>query len=216
MTDDRLEERLLEAARRYHEPPQTPREEIWARLEQHRSARQAAPPRPVPFAWRARTRWLRPLLAAAAVLMLGIAIGRLTLAPSREAVAPAVAGDPRVGPGGRADSAGPASLATRLAAAQHLTRVEALLVEYETGAASQEMQAAARDLLFRTRLWLDAGRAGDPALRRLLEDLELVLMQITQLAPNGQPGEREWIDQGLAEREIRPRLRNAIPTGPAA
>jgi hypothetical protein len=33
MTDDQLDQRLRDAARSYNAPPQTPREEMWARIE---------------------------------------------------------------------------------------------------------------------------------------------------------------------------------------
>jgi hypothetical protein len=97
-----------------------------------------------------------------------------------------------------------------------LSRVEALLTDYRTGRTDADFRAVARELLSSTRLWLDAGRVDDARLRALLEDLELVLVQITRLAPSGSVDERALIDQGLAEREIRARLRNAIPAGPTA
>lgn len=215
MTDDRFEEFLREEAESYRTPPPTPREEIWARIE---AARRVEPTRAAETTdlterrLRRRLRW-QPVLAAAAVLALAVAIGRVTVprpgqaGPVAAAPAATLTADPAAAPG---------SVATALAAANHLTRIEALLTDYQTGRPEAEVQALARELLSRTRLWLDGDRLDDPRLRALLEDLEVVLVQLVQLAPNGQAGERALIDEGLAERQIRPRLRGALPPGPAA
>src|SRR3989442_13320963 len=102
MMDDRLGERLEQAARDYPRPPATPREELWARIQAERARRRAAPRVLV------LQPWLRWGLAAAAVLLLGVAIGRST-APTTPALSVA-----------RAD------LPYRVAAAQYLTRTQAL------------------------------------------------------------------------------------------
>jgi hypothetical protein len=72
MTDERLGEPLERAAREYHRPPATPREEMWARVQaeraRRRSTRRVIELRP----------WLRWSLAAAAVLLVGVAIGRFS------------------------------------------------------------------------------------------------------------------------------------------
>src|SRR5437667_96037 len=73
MMDDRLGERLEQAARDYHRPPATPREELWARIQAERARRRSAP-RVV----RLRP-WFRWSLAAAAVLLVGVLIGRATV-----------------------------------------------------------------------------------------------------------------------------------------
>lgn len=214
MTDDRFEEFLREEARAYRTPPPTPREEIWDRIE---AARRVEPSRAAEAIdlterrFRRRLRW-QPFLAAAAVLALGVAIGRITLPrPGQRGSAPAPAATLT------ADrAAAPGSVATALAAANHLIKIDALLTDYQTGRPDAEVQALARELLSRTRLWLDGDRLDDPRLRALLEDLEVILVQLVQLPPNGQAGERALIDDGLAERQIRPRLQGAIPAGPAA
>ena len=65
---------------------------------------------------------------------------------------------------------------------------------------------------------LTAQRLSDPSTRVLLEDLELLLVQVARLAPaqKGQADERALIDDNMAERAIRLRLRDAIPAGPTA
>jgi hypothetical protein len=216
MTDDRFDEWLRDAAQEYHRPTETPGEEIWARIEAARRARAAGCEpggKPVIDLDARRGRWrprLGPLVALAAVLLLGVAIGRWSLR-SRGA------GSPGAPPVLAADSTTAGlSVAGRVAAAEHLSRVEALLTDYRTGRTDTDFRSLARELLSRTRLWLDAGRVDDARLRALLEDLELVLVQIAQLAPNGPAAERALIDQGLAERQIRARLQRVMPASPTA
>lgn len=209
MSDEELDERLRELARGYREPPTVPREEIWARVE---AARRQDPTRTTPIlslASRRRT-WLRPAMALAATLVLGIAIGRWAL--------------PELQPGGPATTAfreSPAQEARgetvmKYYALDHLRRVDYLLTDYQTGRVTDEFRSSSRDLLVETRQLLESPRLKDPKIRRLLEDLEVLLAQVAQLTPNGPGVERALIDDNMAERAIRPRLRNAIPSGPTA
>ena len=226
MTEDRFEEFLRETAQDYHRPPETPRAEIWARVEaarkrDRRTDGQTGRPADgredagvLPSARRpvlpSARRTVRLVLAIAAVLALGVAIGRLTMRVPTSRPVPA--------PIGVAPAAGAArpNVAYQVVATQHLSRVEALLTELKTEQAAANLAPQARDLLSTTRLLLDSPRITDPMLRSLLQDVELVLVQLAQLSPGGRPEERALIDQGMAERQIRPRLRNAIPAGPAA
>ena len=198
MTDDRIDQRLRELARDYHRPPATPREELWARIAAARADRRAAPRvlvlRP----------WLRWGLAAAAVLVLGIALGRIT-APTRQVAA-------------QADSSG--AVAYQIAATQYLTRTEALLASFRaearTGRLDAQFAGQARDLLTTTRLMMDSPAARDPRLKTLLDDLEVVLAQIAQV-PSGRTGEDvDLITQGIEQRSVLLRLQTAVPAGPGA
>jgi hypothetical protein len=152
--------------------------------------------------------WLRWSAGIAAVLALGIGIGRWTAPPPRGGVAPVA----RTSAGDR----GP--LAYRVAAAQYLTRTEALLTgfrsETRSGQADAQFARQARDLLGTTRLMLDSPAARDGRLKGLLEDLELVLAQIAQLPPRGDTAEVQLINQGLEQRSVLLRLRTANPAGP--
>ena len=91
--DDRLDDRLRELAGEYNKPPETPREAMWERIvaERSKKADPATPvesaddkspePRVLPFR---RFRYGRPFQIAAgvaAVLALGIGLGRLTVHP---------------------------------------------------------------------------------------------------------------------------------------
>ena len=200
MTDERFERLLREAAQDYHRPPATPREEMWQGIAARRAARRRRA-----ATWRPVLRWG---VGIAAVLALGIGIGRWTAEPRRTGPAPVAA----AGGGDREP------LAYRVAAAQYLTRTEALLTgfrsEARSGQADAQFARQARDLLGTTRLMLDSPAAQDGRLKGLLEDLELVLAQIAQLPPRGDTEEVQLINQGLEQRSVLLRLRTANPAGP--
>src|SRR5262245_7083803 len=75
MNDDQMDELLIQGARDYNVPGEVPREEMWARLSAARKAARTVPPVDVPQPRRVRT-WLSLGVAAAAVLVVGIVIGR--------------------------------------------------------------------------------------------------------------------------------------------
>jgi len=200
MTDDRFEQRLHQAAQDYHRPPATPREELWRRIAAARAARQQ------------RVLVLRPALrwgvGIAAVLALGVAIGRWSVTGSPPSPADQ-------GPGERTTT-----FVYQLAAAQYLTRTEALLTgfraETRAGVPTAQFSVQARDLLCTTRLMLDSPAARDVRLKSLLEDLELVLAQIAQLPSSGDRDDVQLINQGLEQRSVLLRLRTASPPGPGS
>ncbi len=192
MTEDRFDWLLREAAQDYHRPPDTPREEMWRRIAAARRARHA---RVI-----ALRPWLRWGLAAAAVLAVGVGLGRVSMRHQQTIV---------VAPG---------DLAYRVAAAQYLSRTEALLTgfrsEARTGRIDVQFAGQARDLLTTTRLMLDSPAAEDPRLKSLLEDLELVLAQIAQVPRGSDRADLQLINQGLEQRSVLLRLRTANPAGP--
>lgn len=195
--DDLLDARFRELARDYHEPPEPPRDAMWAVI----SARRASPRIRVlrsPWTWG---------LAAAATLAVGVALGRWSAVRAPGSGTPVVA------------DAVVTDAPLRLAATQHLTRAEALLTGVRSGSVPVDAPfiASARELLTMTRLLLDSPLAQDAQLLDLLEDLELVLAQVVQLDPT--PRETDDLDlitDGLNQRGVLPRLRAAIPAGPAA
>jgi hypothetical protein len=83
------ERRIGELVRRhgsyYHDPPATPREAIWARIEAERGKAGGV----VPLAPRTQRRWWLGALAMAAVLALGIALGRVSMREASEREGPA-------------------------------------------------------------------------------------------------------------------------------
>jgi hypothetical protein len=207
MSDDQLDERLREAARAYNAPPETPREAMWTRIEAGRradgrpssgAAGQRAT-RILPFG----RRWAPWTAAAAAVLALGIGLGRLSVSPHPTSWE------------------GPSANATtyRLAAQEHLSQSEAFLTLFRTSLEEPRnhrlASASARQLLATNRLLLDSPAAAEPAMRLLLEDLELVLAEIAQLSPRSREQDLQLIREGMERGNVMPRLRTAVPAGAA-
>jgi len=202
LDDDSLPERLLDAARDYHAPLPTPREEMWVAIAAARAKRRAVRSTARPLAW---------TLALAAALVLGIGIGRYGwLAGGPRSEAPLAQGPALAAPGAP----------YRVAAAQYLARTEVLLTDFRSesrsGRVDPQFLASARDLLTTTRLMLDSPAGDDPHLRVLLQDLELVLAQITQLPSEpAAKAELDLINQGLTQHSVLARIRAATPASGA-
>lgn len=196
-----LSARLMDAAREYQDPPPPPREEMWQRVQAARRHHAVVVPM-----------WQRPLvlvpLAVAATLLLGIAIGRNWL-PIGTVVKREVAVDTTTSPARKKD------LFAQYAAEQTLGQAEVLLTQYRSdvtaGVQPTTTPAEARKLLLATRLLLDAPTISDPRLRDLLEDLELVMAQISE--GSEQKEDRAVITEGLERRDVLPRLRAATTIG---
>lgn len=130
------------------------------------------------------------------------------------------AADPRRGstrnPLARRAAADDAALPYRLAAMQHLVTTEALLVslrgDLRTGRKDTTIAVWAGDLLGTTRVLIDSPAGHDPQLKQLLEDLELVLAQISRLpGARGEAADLGLIDDAVRHREIMTRLRALSP-----
>jgi hypothetical protein len=117
------------------------------------------------------------------------------------------------------NNTGARSAAYTLATVRHFTAVEALLTSFQTSQhdarGDAQMAAWSRALLSQTRLLLDSPAASDPVRRKLLQDLELVLVQMTQLSPSDTPIDREMIDGSVRNNDVITRLRSAVPAGGA-
>ena len=199
--DPKFERWLQNAAKSYHSPHATPREEMWSRIETARRHKHVIELRP----------WMRWVVAAAAVLILGIGIGRWTAHQSVAGNRPTTVAAADSTTGGQSD------FAYQVAATQYLSHTEAFLTSFRADVGSHgtangaRFARQARDLLSTTRLMLDSPAGKDQRLRSLLEDLELVLVQISQ----SQGGhDRDLITQGMNQSNVLPKLRSAIPAGP--
>ncbi len=202
MTDERFEEFLKHALDELDPVPEPPREAMWAQIEQARR-----------FSRRAQRKsyrvWLSWGAGLAAMLALGVGIGRMTARQQVPGSAPVQVAQNAVTPN---------STTYQVAVSQHLSRAEVLLTSFRTqaGPTSLDPQLAqvAGDLLTSTRLLLDSPAADDPRVAALLGDLELILAQIAGLsAPSAE--EREIIQDGLNRTAVLPRLR-ATTAGPAS
>ncbi len=118
------------------------------------------------------------------------------------------------------DERGNAPDAFDIVAARHLSRSEVFLTLFRDALRGDETAelspATARQLLVRNRLLLDSPAARDPRMRRLLEDLELVLAQIAQLPADDRTEDTELITDGMEAGDVLTRLRSATSTGVAA
>jgi hypothetical protein len=222
MNEDRLDDLLREAAREYNDPPAVPAEEMWARIEASRKSRRrplqrlrAVPPR---VWWPA---------AAAAVLAIGIGIGRIsdpgpdpihTAAVESTSPAGPVASGPAApdavsSPDAAAPQGAPGLYA--FAAARYFDRTEAMLTAFQRNGhdddSFRELSGWARDLLVETRLFLGSPAAEDPVLQMLFVDLEVVLAEIVQMSAHRQDEERPWVEAALDEKSILLRLQTNKP-----
>jgi hypothetical protein len=268
MTDDpmdELDQLLRTAARDYNRPSAVPRDQMWERIRAERERAQRSAP---PVLVLSRRRWLVAAVAAAAMLVVGIGLGRLyerypseTQAARMAAVTPPATVDPAKNPslastpidtapdagsvqsprnvlaggavrpststrqprpagpggpgvGGRA--ADGASMAYRLAVVEHLAGAEALLTSFRVsskrGEVDPDIARWARSLLTTTRLLESSAAQQDPTMRRLLGDLELVLLQIAQYTAGARnTGELELIEHSIERRGVIAKIRTTIP-----
>lgn len=203
-TDEQIDHWVQEAAQSYHAPPEAPRDEMWHAIQ---AARRTPDVRPI----RRPIRWVTWSVGVAAVLAMGIGIG-LTIASNGKAPVPVAASD---------DSAttSPDRVSTALAVAttEHLAQAETFLTLFRdaarTGESSSYASATARHLLATNRLITDTPVSADPALKELLQDLELVLAQISQLSEDSWEGETDLITDGIEQRAVLSRLQTAVPAG---
>ncbi len=210
MPDERIDEAVSELARSYNVPLPTPRDEMWRAIEAglDRAAERVVPierARRAPAAFHRLVGWA---VAAAALLVLGIGIGRMTAPHS---------------PGLVLAPSGERSELLRTAALEHLSRSESLLTlvraDARSGRTDPHALRVARNLLIGTRVLLDAPDETDPAMRSLLEDLEFVLMQVVGAEESEVKGghdagtELNLALRGMDERAVLPRIQAVIPSG---
>ena len=210
MNDERFEELMRDAAISYRRPPNAPLDEMWQSIEAELDASVVAAPRRFTARTLLTSQWMR----FAAVLVLGIGIGRVWTSRQHDAVTsttPTI-----VGVQGGASTAAPKAVATAYDAAttRYLDQTAALLValpnEIRAGHANGQFIARAGDLLLTTRMLIDSPASTDPAMRNLLEDLELVLAQIVRLQSERGRTEMDLINQAMEQRDVLPRLRSAV------
>lgn len=208
MNEEQFEDYLKRALRELDPVPPAPREAMWARIEEQRRTAKVAPQIGL-----AKRTWIGWGVGLAAMLAIGVGLGRLSVRNASETVnAPLAVSTPVTG----ATRSEPVNrTAYQLTVAHHLTSAEALLTSFKTqpqGTLDPEIAVWARDLLTNTRMLLDSPAADDPKVAALLEDLELVIAQIARLsAPSSV--ERELIREGIQKTDVLPRLRASQAAG---
>jgi hypothetical protein len=200
MTEQQFEDYLKRTLPDLDPVPPTPRDAIWANIQEQRHSVK-------PITGRNR-QWLGWGVGLAAMLAIGVGLGRLSVRNAVDtADAPVAINTTRPEPVNRT--------AYRLTVEQHMTSAEALLTSFKTqpqGTLDPDIAVWARDLLTNTRMLLDSPAADDPEVAALLEDLELVIAQIARMsAPSSV--ERELIREGIQKTDVLPRLRASQSAG---
>jgi len=220
MTDDRFDKLMRDAADTFRRPPEPPTEEMWAEIEARAGLGSPTPAVPIasitPRVEARRGFRIPSWVGIAATLVIGIGIGRGSTVVGRDGV-PA-----------RIDTIAVAELPSaavprndpaldrpyEVEASQYLGQTAALLTslpsEARSGRTDEQFANRATDLLARTRLLIDSPAANEPAMRDLLEDLELVLVQVVRLRSNASRTDLDIINRALEQRDVIPRLRTAV------
>ena len=199
-----------------------PHEMMWRRIDANRRTwkRNATkPPRRI-----TASLWRR-VSAIAAVVVVGVAIGRHAW-PSGSVVrgnsvattvsaASAASASATSALGPDALAAGPVSSdPMRVAMDEHLIRTVALLTTVRDRdpdlGPGLDVTSWARDLLGTTRLLMDEPTLRDEPTRRLLQDLELVMMQIIQSRSNGADDARRVATETMRDTNLLPRVRAVV------
>ncbi len=240
MTDDeRFEQFLRDNSADYEAPRgEVPRDEMWAAIQTVRGTGASVPI----FQRTAARRWAWIGMAATLLIGVGIGRyayrSQPAHVPAVAANAPVIsppADAPQTNPLDAptraipmAPSSAPANNAPAtngsssngayvVASDRHLQAVQVLLTSFSTENAdtrSDSLVAAwARGLLTNTRLLLDSPAARDPQRARLLQDLEVVLVQLVQSSPGAAVADRSDVERTIQKTQIIPRLRSALPAG---
>ena len=212
MEDEQFDNWLRNAARSYNEPPAPDVEGMWVEIEKQHFNK-STPLTGVPsLQTHARAPWWNSgWMRVAAALVVGVGLGRVSMpaVATSTAPAPAMASVDR-------SSAAPSVLPALNApeANKYLGETVALLASLQSDArgarSDKQLVTGAADLLNTTRFLLDSPNTNNASVRGLLEDLELVLAQIVQLSNSGTASDVELIHQAMEQRDVMPRLRNAV------
>jgi hypothetical protein len=202
VTDEQFEEFLKDKVADYHRPPAAPKEAMWAAIQASRRHH-----RPVRRFHRAT--WVGLAAGLVAALAVGIVIGRFSVSPGGQLPLAESSTQDQEDLGA----------AYAWATAQHLGQVETFLtgfrIDSRQGRSVNDASASASDLLSMTRFFLDSPAIDDPKIRTLLEDVELVLAQITRYHDQAPRVELELIDESIEQRSVLFRLRSAMSAAPA-
>jgi len=225
--DDKFEDFVRSAVNELDRVPVVPRDEMWTRIE---SARRFQRPKK-----RVQPVWLAWGAALAAMLAIGIGLGRMSMRQpaTRAAVQtqqPVVANAPTQNvansPTRQAETTGNRANDNtyganrmspyRLVALQHLSRAEVLLTEVSNGTVDSEVTSWAKEMLANTRMLMASPAADDQRIEHLLQDLELILAQIAAATPaERNKAELNLIQHGIEQTNVLPRLRATVPANSA-
>ena len=201
MRDERFDELMADARHTYNRAPDLPPfEEMWEEIDRARHGEVVAA--------KPRTFWANPWLRTAAVLILGIGLGRISASVGVGPIAQESA-DSSVA------AVNTSSVPSQYDAAtdEYLGEAAALLIALPGELSARKVDSGymsrADELLSQTRLLLDSPAAADPQMRALFEDLELVLVQVVRLQA-GDTTKIDLLNQALQDSHVIPRLRDAV------
>jgi len=208
MTEKQFEEFLKDTVQGYNDPPEVPKDAMWARIQEvRRTSRETSK---VPFLM---SPWLRWGVGVAAALALGIGIGM-----NLDRVDRAMDTAASVADAGQTTDVTGRSQVQMLAMLGYLDRAEAFLTMFRadvrSGRTDYQVANPARELLTTTRLLQGSTIARDARVKELLDDLELVLVQIAQLRSDVNGQEADLATQAIDDKSVLLRLRATAESGP--
>ncbi len=210
MSDQLDDKKWRDAVRNFNEPPAVPRDKMWqaiddARPENGQQRRQVFAMPAVARSRGGNSRIWRMVASLAAVLVIGVAVGRMTATPEAPLVVEVIADDPPL------DNFAVRKRINRLATVDLFARADFLLTDFKTQSCAQQDASPspewAAGMLLQTRLLMDTSVGRDPEMKTLFEELELVLAQIVGLSRDDCARDMAWIQQGLQENSTLERLR---------
>ena len=200
MDDNKLDQLLDNAAKRWRLPVDPPLDEIWAAVEAQAFDQPAV---------RRSPGWSVVGIAAAAALVVGALGGSYVV---RRGIIPPVTNTVTGLPSVQA-SVTSAHDPNQRAMAELLGRTAVLLAalpgDRSASPFDPQLSSEGARLLTSTRMLIDSPVGSDARLRNLLQDLELVLAQVARLEPRHRRNEMQFIQTALDEHDIVPRLRSA-------
>jgi hypothetical protein len=191
MTDERFDALMRDAARTYNRPPEeAPAAEMWEAI---RDSGETSKKKPRAL--------LVPAMRAAALLIVGIGLGRSSVVFSTQSKTATAASL-------RAED--PYRFVTNAYLGEAANVLFTLPTELAATKSGADIAPRAEALLRQTRLLLDSPVAADSTTRALLEDLEVVLAQLNRLNASHQQLELDMLNSSLEHRAVLSRLRTAV------
>jgi hypothetical protein len=210
MSDEKFDDLMRDAAQHYNRPPDVPPLDVmWENIERElRHGRTSEAIDTLSFPVQRKSFLNHPWVRMAAMLAIGVGVGRFSVVLAGNPAADATASAPAQ----PAETQVPTEY--QLVTDHYLGETAALLIalpaELNSRRADTNFLARADDLLLQTRRLLDSPAAADPGLHTLFEDLELVLAQVVRLQGDRDQMRIELLRQALEQRDVIPRLRNAV------
>jgi hypothetical protein len=100
---------------------------------------------------------------------------------------------------------------------RHIAGTEAMITAFRSSARRGEVDTQiadwSRELLSTTRMLEASPVNRDPTMKRLLEDLDLVIVQIAQYSTSGKhnPDDLDLIEQSIDKRGVMTKLHSSLP-----